>query len=92
MFYGQLAAAATAAAVVVVACVICAVVAAVAVALILTAEVVVVLLYKKKYENKNQYPCAGVTAEKTIVAAHIVLPPFSDFTIYYAESQEGVKN
>ena len=92
MHRGLAAAAATAVAVACISCVICAAVAAI-VALILAtaATAVVILLYKQEYEDENQYPCAGIAAEKTI-AAHIVLPPFSDFTIYYAVSNQGVKN
>lgn len=53
--------------------------------------ITVILLDKKIDDNKNQYPCAGIAAKKT-VAAHRVLPPFSDFTIYYAIIQRCVKN
>lgn len=61
-------------------------------ALILTAAAVI-LLYEQEYKNKNQNPCAGIAAEETsVIAAHFVLPPFSDFTIYYAAALQSVKN
>lgn len=85
------AAAATAVVVAVVCCVVCAVVAAV-IALVFAAVAVVILLDKQENKDEDQYPCAGIAAEKTSVAAHIVLPPFSDFTIYYADKGQRVKN
>ncbi len=87
-FYRGLAAAA-ATAVVAVGCGI--VVAAIGALTLTTATAVVILLGEQEYEDKDQYPCAGIAAEKS-VAAHTVLPPFSDFTIYYAGRQQGVKN
>lgn len=53
----------------------------------------VILLYEQEDDNEDQYPSAGIAAEKTsVIAAHFVLPPFSDFTIYYAAIGQSVKN
>ena len=83
-------AAATAAAAAVVAVRSCVV--AVAAVITLTATTVI-LLDKQEHKNKDKNPCAGIAAKKTfVIAAHIVLPPFSDFTIYYADFAASVKN